>query len=97
MGQIGADEPGEGERAFDDVLRCVSEAQQYEGDQRHGDLDPDGVLAGAQEMAQFQALLDPTEEQLDRPAPFVEVGDFPGGSLEVVGQDAQDPAGFDPA
>ena len=95
VGQVGADEAGEGERAFDDVLRGLGETQQDEGDQRHGDLDPDGVLAGAHEVAQFQRLLDPAEEQFDHPAPFVEVGDFPSGGLEIVGQDAQDPAGFD--
>ena len=65
MHQIGADEAGEGERAFDGVLSGLGETQQHEGDQRHGDLEAHGVLAGADEVADVQRLLDPAEEQLN--------------------------------
>ena len=49
--QVGADEAGEGERAVDRRLRGLGQAQQQEGDQRDGDLDADGVFAGAEEAA----------------------------------------------
>ena len=65
--QIGADEAGEGERAFDGVLGRLGQTQEHEGDQRHGDLEAHGVLAGADEVADFQRLLDPAEEQLNAP------------------------------
>jgi hypothetical protein len=63
--QIGADKAGEGERAFDGVLSRLGETQQHEGDQRHGDLEAHGVLAGADEVADVERLLDPAEEQLN--------------------------------
>jgi len=63
--QVGADDAGEGERAFDGVLGGLGETQQHEGDQRHGDLDAYGVLADADEVADVERLLDPAEEQLN--------------------------------
>src|SRR5215208_5521738 len=63
--QIGADEAGEGERARDRLLCRLGDAQQQEGDQGDGDLDPHGVFAGAEKVADFEGLLDPAEEQLD--------------------------------
>src|SRR5271165_2855398 len=39
--QVGFDQPGEGERALDDLVGVVSQAQQQEGDQGDGDLDAD--------------------------------------------------------
>jgi hypothetical protein len=78
MHQIGAHEPGEGEWAGDRVLRCLSHAQQQKGDQGDGDLDAHGVFAGAEKAADLEALLDPAEEQFDRPAALVELGDLLG-------------------
>jgi len=65
--QIGLDEPGEGERAGDDPVGVVGEAQQHEGDQGDRDLNPNGVFRGSEEVADLQGLLDPPEEQLDTP------------------------------
>lgn len=59
--QVGADEAGEGERTFDELLGGLGHPQQQEGDQGDGDLNADGVFAGAEEMADFQGLLDPAE------------------------------------
>ena len=84
--QIGADEPGEGERAGDRVLRCLGHAQQQKGDQGDGDLDAYGVFAGAEKAVDLEALLDPAKEQLDRPAALVEVGDLAGAGIEIVAQ-----------
>src|SRR5579863_6846628 len=91
--QIGADEAGEGERAGNRLLGCLRHAQQQKSDQRDGDLDAYGVVAGAEEAADFEDLLDPTEKQLDRPAPLVEIGDFLGRGVEIVREDAQHLAG----
>jgi hypothetical protein len=45
-----------------------------EGD---GDLDTHGVFGVAEEVSDFEVLFDPTEEQLDGLAAFVEIGDLP--------------------
>jgi hypothetical protein len=87
--QVEAHEAGEGERAGDRLLPGLSQTQQQEGDQGDGDLDAHGVFASAEEAPDFEDLLDPAEEQLDRPAPLVEIGDFLGRGVKVVRQDAQ--------
>ncbi len=53
------------------VLVVLGHTQEQEGDEDDGDLDAYGVLGGAEEMADFQGLLDPAEEQFDRPASLV--------------------------
>src|SRR6516225_8555774 len=93
--QICAHEAGEDERAGDRVLRGLGHAQQQKGDQSDGDLDAHGVFAGAEKAADLEGLLDPAEEQLDRPAALIEIGDLPGGGVEVVAQDAQHLAGVE--
>ena len=45
-------------------------------------------------MFDLQRLFDPAEEQLDWPASLGERGDFRGGGVEVVREDAQNLAGF---
>src|SRR5690606_8318850 len=87
--EVGAHETGEGQRTFHPLLIALCQAQQQEGDERNGDLDPYGVLAGAEEVADSQRLLDPPEEQFDSPAPLVEIGDFSSRRVKVVAQDAQ--------
>src|SRR5882757_8763703 len=61
--QVGPDEAREGEEARHGGLQGVGHAQQEVGDESDGDLDADGVLAGAQELADLQRLFDPAEEQ----------------------------------
>ena len=73
--EIGAYQPGEGERAVDGLLDGLGETEQQEGDQGDGDLDAHGILGGAEETRDLQGLLDPAKEQLDRPPPLVEIGD----------------------
>src|SRR6202023_2798490 len=46
--QVGAHQTGKAKRAVDRALPGLGEAQQEEGDQRDGDLDRDGILAGAE-------------------------------------------------
>jgi hypothetical protein len=78
--QIGADQTGEDERAVDDFLSGLRETQQQEGDEGNGNLDAHGILARTEKSADLEDLLDPTKEQLDRPAPLVEIGGLPGGA-----------------
>jgi len=92
--QVGAYEAGEMQRADDGFLGGLRQAQQQKGDQRDGDLDFDGIFAGAEEAGDPQGLLDPTEEQLDGPAALIELGDLRRRGVEIVGQDAQHFAGL---
>src|SRR5512132_1018742 len=60
-----------------------------------GDLQPNGIGRASVETADFQVLLDPSEEQLDLPAGLVEIGDGLGRAVEVVGEQCELLAGFD--
>jgi hypothetical protein len=66
MHQIGSDEARKCERAGDASLARVGDPEQEVGDQGHGELNAYGVLAGAKKLADFQRLLSPAEEQLQR-------------------------------
>src|SRR6266511_892183 len=70
MHEVGADEPHEGERTFDDFVGIMRQAQQHEGDQRDRNLNANRVFGGSQEVGDLQGLFDPSEEQLDGPAPL---------------------------
>ncbi len=59
--ETGPDETCKGERALHGLLRFLGEAQQQKGDQSDRDLDAYGVLAGAEEVPDFQGLLEPAE------------------------------------
>src|SRR3981189_909111 len=88
-------EPGEGERAFDNSVGIVRQAEQQEGYEGDRDLNADGVLGGPQEVADFQSLLDPSKEQLDGPSTLVQIGNFLCTRGQIVGEDAQHFAGLD--
>ena len=47
MHEIGAHEPGEGDRAGDGTLGGLRQAEQQKGEQRHRDLDANGVLGSS--------------------------------------------------
>src|SRR5215208_7283622 len=57
--EVGSDEAGEGEWAFDSFGGGVSEAQQQEGDEGDGDLDAHGIFGSPEEVADLEGLLDP--------------------------------------
>src|SRR5438309_8779223 len=78
--QIDAHETGEALRAGDGALAGLGETQQQKGDQRDRDLGAHGILTEAEEAGDFEHLLDPAEEQLDRPTSLVEFGDRVGRS-----------------
>ena len=67
---------------------CGSDdAQQQVSNQGCEDLQADGVFGSAEEDADFQMLLDPSEQQLDLPTLSIKSGDFGGGVFEIVGED----------
>ena len=76
--QIGAHQAGKAQRTGDRFLPGLRQAQQQKGDQRDGDLDLDGILAGPEEAGDAQHLLDPDERQViarDRDEHFVDHGE----------------------
>src|SRR6266849_5427029 len=92
MHQVGAYESSRFKQGLFFLRHLVQYSQQQESDQRDGDLNANRVLGTADKMGDFQGLLHHAEEQLDLPAPLVEVGDFFGGGVQIVGQNAQGPA-----
>jgi hypothetical protein len=83
MHQIGTDQSGEDEWAFDGGLCRLGEAEEQKGDQCDGDLDAHGIFRGPEKAANFEGLFDPAEEQLDRPTPLVELGDLAEASRSL--------------
>ncbi len=65
--QMDPDQPDEVEWPRHRLLARVSQAQQQKDGQGDEDLTSHGILGGADELADRQRLLDPTEEQLDIP------------------------------
>lgn len=57
-------------------------------------LHPHAVEGSAVESAQAQVLLDPAEEQLDRPSPAIDLGDDQGIQVELIGDKDQRLAGL---
>src|SRR6267142_4656940 len=91
--EVGADQPGEDDRAWNGFLGGLGKAQQQEGDQCDRNLDAYGILGGADKASDLEGLLDPAEEQLNGPAAAIEIGEFLGAGIEIVRQDAQYLAG----
>ena len=87
--EIGSDEARECDEACDVALQGMGHAQEQERDECNCYLNAYGVFRSAEEVADFKGVLDPSEEQFDLPAPLVEVGNHVGGSIEIVGDDAQ--------
>src|SRR5262249_44796438 len=63
------------------------DAQEREGDHRRQDLQADGVVVVAEELADLEVLLDPAEEQLNLPAALVQGSDLHRRAFEVIGQE----------
>src|SRR5258708_2425017 len=95
MHEICTDQPGEGERAFHDLVGVVRQTQQDESNEGYRDLNTDGILGGPEEVADFQGLFDTSKEQLDGPSTLVQVGDFLCADGQIIGEDAQYLAGLD--
>jgi hypothetical protein len=53
MHQVGTDQPGESERAVNDPIGIMRQAQQQKRNQRDHNLNANGVLGGPQKVADF--------------------------------------------
>src|SRR5690348_16486580 len=82
------DEFGKPERQGGDTMGARCNAQQQIGDHGGEDLQPDGIVVFADELADVEMLLDPAEQKLDLPATLVESGDLDGTALKVVGEES---------
>src|SRR5258708_6145779 len=86
--QAGADEFGEADGGHLEEAVSGGAAQQQIGDHGGEELQSDGVWAAAEEGPDLEMLLDPSEQQLDLPAPLVEAADLDARSLQVLGPQA---------
>jgi hypothetical protein len=67
------------------LCNCGVWPERHFSAQRNGDLDADRVSTSAEEMANFEGLLDIAEKQLDRPAALVGVGNrWAGASASLL-------------
>src|SRR5436190_17987544 len=82
--EVGADQPGEDDRTLNVFLSGLGQAQQQEGDECDRNLDAYGVLGCADEAGDLEGLLDPAEEQLNGPAPAVEISDLLCTGIEII-------------
>jgi hypothetical protein len=62
MKHVGSDEAPKAGEALNGALRAVREFDQHEGDQGDGYLNAHCVVTCAEEVPQFQRLLDPPKE-----------------------------------
>ena len=62
--EVGLDQAGEDERAFDAAVGFVSQAQQHEGDERDDDLGAHRVRGGSEEVADPEGLFDRPKNSL---------------------------------
>src|SRR5271165_835258 len=95
MHEIRFDEPCKSEWARNDSVRVMSQAQQQKSDKGNHNLNANGVLGGSEEVSNLQCLFHPPKEQLDRPTPLVQVGDFLRARGQIIGEDAQHLTGLD--
>src|SRR5215467_3971776 len=72
-------------------MQAGGDAQQEISDHGGEDLQPDGIFVLAKEFADAQMLLDPTEQEFDLPAAFVEGSDLDGGASQVIGDERDRP------
>jgi hypothetical protein len=82
--EICAREPGELDWPAHSFLSGLGHSQDEKGDQGDGNLNAHGVLRDADEVPDFQGLLDPAKEQFDLPALLVEVRDLFSRCVQVV-------------
>src|SRR5262245_40269556 len=87
-----ADELSETDWQHGDAVDPRRDAQQQIGDHRREDLQPNGVLVVAEELADREMLLDPAEQQFDLPSALVERGDLHGRALKIIGEQGDDAA-----
>src|SRR6202011_414401 len=73
-------------------IQAARETQEQIGDYRRDDLQTNGVVVPAHELAKIEMLFDPTEQKFDLPATFVERGNLDCRAFEIVGDESDFPA-----
>src|SRR6266849_4059916 len=87
-----ANEFGEAQVQHFQGIQAPGETQQQIGDHRSNDLQTNGVVVLAHELAKIEMLLDPAEQQFDLPATLVESRNLDCRALEIVGDESDRPA-----
>src|SRR5882757_9440208 len=80
-----ANELSEAQVQHSQGIQTPREAQEQIGDHRSDDLQANGVVVLAHELAKVEMLLDPAEQEFDLPAPLVEGRNLNRGAFEIVG------------
>jgi hypothetical protein len=79
---------GEAQRRHFDAIQPRCKAQEQIGDHGGEDLQANSRLVGAEERADIEMLLDPTEQEFDLPAALVEGRDLDRRPLEIIGDES---------
>src|SRR6266852_50735 len=80
-----ANELSEAQVQHSQGIQTPREAQEQIGDHRGDDLQANGVVVLAHELAKVEMLLDPAEQEFNLPAPLVEGRNLNCGAFEIVG------------
>src|ERR1700681_3293591 len=83
-----ANEFGEAQLQHPYGIQTPRETQEQVGDHRSDDLQTNGVVVLAHELAEVEMLLDPAEQQLDLPAALVERRNLDRRAFEIVGDES---------
>src|SRR5258708_27246842 len=88
--QTACDQVGEADCRHCEAALAGCDAQQEVRDYCRHYLETDGILGAAEELSDFEMLLDPAEQELDLPPGFIKRGDFRRLAIEIVSDDRQD-------
>ena len=80
------DEVGESQDRYRGAMATCGDADEGISNHCGEELQAYGIVAVAEELADAEMLLDPAEQELDLPAPLVELADLDGGARQVIGQ-----------
>src|SRR5690349_18756985 len=83
-----ANELSEAQVQYSQGIQALHEAQQQIGDHRGDDLQTNGVVVPAHELAEVEMLLDPAKQELDLPTALVERRNLDGRAFEIVGNES---------
>src|ERR1700722_17107224 len=87
--QAGAHEVRETQDSMRDLVCSGGQTQQRVSNHRSVDLQFDRVWIVAEKLPELEMLLDPSKQQFDLPAAFVESADFDGRSAHIIGNKAE--------
>src|SRR5882757_9192540 len=83
-----ANEFGEAQVQHPQGIQSPGEAQEQIGDHRSDDLQTNGVVVLAHELAKIEMLLDPAEQEFNLPATFIESRNLDCRAFEIIGDES---------